>query len=205
MLTADTITESHVRRVWTEHPNAITGLEMMAALNEPHIAGVAWTDEEVREAREKCCAILNRRCAKCGSLCDHASWNGADCPWCLKPSHTEPQSIPVVDEQTAALVALFEAALFAKPYDVTLSEAYQPGAGAALIAWARGKGLAIEERRYVTESQPPYANVRVRLSPANATIDVMAYRKLTADEIAAITVEERERKLERIGYGQAAL
>ena len=117
--------------------------------------------------------------------------------------HTEPQSIPTIDERTASLIALFEAALAVKPWDLTLAESYKPGVGLVLIAWAKSRGVIVEERHYVTDAGA-YANVEVRLG-GEGRIIVLNYRKLTADEIAAITVENREREAHRIGYGKAAL
>ncbi len=121
----------------------------------------------------------------------------------------EPQSIPVIDERTAALVALFDAALAAKPWDVVLSEVSQPGAGDALIAWARSRGIPVTERHFVTETRS-YANVRVNLAGSNSergdsTLTVLGYRALTDAEIAAIKVETHERGPERIGYGGGPL
>lgn len=209
MLTADTITESHVRRVWEEYPNAITGREVMAALNEPHITGHAWSADEIRAAREKCASILNAaagvtRCTGCEQPA-HASETDDDGyhPQC-RPAHDELQHIPVVGDP--AIVVLFDAALAAQAGALDLHESLRPGAGAALIAWARSRGLRIDERHYVVEYSRPYANVRVSLggSSLNA-ITVLGFRELTDDEIAAITVETRERKPERIGYGEARL
>lgn len=132
---------------------------------------------------------------------------GCSCArWGLDDISGRREALPVIDERTAALVALFEAALAAKAGALDLHEPLCPGAGATLIAWARSRGLRIDERHYVVSYSAPYANVRVMLGDsALHAITVLGYRALTPDEIAAITVETRERQPERIGYGEAVL
>lgn len=53
-------------------------------VGDEHMARQA---EDRRKARAWCASLLNvriveRRCRECGALCDHASWDGLNCPWC---------------------------------------------------------------------------------------------------------------------------
>lgn len=112
--------------------------------------------------------------------------------------------IPTISSQAAALVALFEAALAARPWSTTIADA---SAGETLIAWARSKGLRITETHFVVSHQEPYANLAVHLDPDSSgySIDVLAYRALTDDEIARVSVRTKEREAERIGTAQVVL
>lgn len=96
--------------------------------------------------------------------------------------HTQEQRIPLVD---TALVALFDAALVVEAaFVINLHESDRPGAAATLIAWARSRGLPVEERQIVT-TERAYANVHVPLD-SSRDIGVLAYRDLTEAERAAV-------------------
>ena len=86
MITAETITHEQIGAVWRlafapaqgVHGNPDLAHASKVALN----AHGDFTTTEQQAARAQCAAILNRRCSACGALCDHAAWNGIDCPWC---------------------------------------------------------------------------------------------------------------------------
>lgn len=219
MLTADTITDAQIHDLRSNlssdgHTDTVYSADCHVALFGSGGARIA--------ARARCAEMINRGRDAMECVCGHTFGDHdmlastscrADrcgCPrWGLNDMHRhrEPQAIPVVNEQTTRLVALFDAALAAKPYSVTLCESETPGAAAALIAWARAKGLKVAEHHYVTEHSGGYANVEVALIPGRIaySINVMNYRALTGAEIATIPVREREGKTERVGYGVVAL
>ena len=92
-------------------------------------------------------------------------------------------AIPVIASSTLALWALFDAALTALPWDVTLAESLQPGAAAALRAWAESRGIDATDDLLVEtdERLVGYANLVVLLDGATRSrIVVLAYSALHA-------------------------
>lgn len=107
----------------------------------------------------------------------------------------------------APLIALFDAARAVKPWSLTLTEERNPGAGPALVAWARSHKLRISEQHFFVEHCAPYANLKVKLGGDEcADITVLNYRALTPDEItiaeANATIRERT---ERVGTREVVL
>jgi hypothetical protein len=86
MITADTITDEQLREAWDWLTESLTACEVAsraAAGKQTRFL----TPEHLAWCRARCAEILNariesRRCAKCGALCDHATWDGTNCPWC---------------------------------------------------------------------------------------------------------------------------
>lgn len=94
-LTADNITDEQITELLRlgEDNEAEAALRALRkprrffnglGVGDEHMARQA---EDQRKARAWCASILNvriaeRRCRDCGALCDHATWDGLNCPWC---------------------------------------------------------------------------------------------------------------------------
>lgn len=89
MITADTITDEQIRELRmasVAEADKTTGRLCNDALNEGRFPRLK---AEARVARIRLAEILNariaaRRCPRCQSLCDHATWDGINCPWCAR-------------------------------------------------------------------------------------------------------------------------
>lgn len=100
--------------------------------------------------------------------------------------------------------ALFDAAVAAQAWSLSLSESMTPGVGAALIGWAAERGHAVTEHHFVSGHTEPYANLKVAHFGGNIT--VLGYRLLTAEEAAI--VDERavvRSETTRVGSREVAL
>lgn len=64
-VTADTITDEQIMKLWRDHPNSITGRLLMEALGENRGPGFRkLTADETRTARARCAEIFNARSTK---------------------------------------------------------------------------------------------------------------------------------------------
>lgn len=95
----------------------------------------------------------------------------------------DPQSIPVIADQTIRNFALFEAFTAAKAWGLTLVDR---SASEDLKAWAASRGFSIYERHFLVENRRPYANLVV-IDSNGREITILSYRDLTDEEIAELS------------------
>lgn len=110
--------------------------------------------------------------------------------------HNRRQAIPVIAQRSIDLFALWDAALIAKASTVYIHESHEPGAAAALRAWAASRGFVTEDTIY-PEHDGPGAYASLSVEPRWAcSFCVLRYRDATDDEIARATSAEAAGKVQ---------